>query len=76
MEEPPLDHASMMVAQLTQVAVWKRFLVCDELGRGQEESGAPARPHVNVVDGTAVAEPRSRRMAVSWCFGLLCIDEV
>ena len=77
-EEPPPDHVSMMVAQLTKVAVWKRFRVCDEFGLGQEESGAPARPHVNVADGTAVPEPRSERkeprserMVASWCFGLL-----
>ena len=41
-EEPPPDHASMMVAQLTKVAVWKRFRFCDELGLRQEESAAPA----------------------------------
>ena len=64
-EEPPPGHGSMMMAQLTKVAVWERFRVCYELSLGQEESGAPARPHVNVADGTAVLEPRSQRMAAS-----------
>ena len=70
-EEPQPDHASMMVAQLTKVAVWKRFRVCDELGLGQKESGAPARPHVDLTDGTAIREQQSQRIAASWCFGLL-----
>ena len=64
-EEPSPDPTSMMVAQLTKVAVWKKFRVCDELGLGQEESGAPARPHVDVANGTAIREPRSQRMAAS-----------
>ena len=69
-EEPPPDHANMMVAQLTKVALWKRFLFCGELGLGQEESRAPVRPHVNVADGTAIREQRSGRMAASWYFRL------
>ena len=68
-EELPPDHVSMMVAQLKKVAIWKGFRVCVELGLGQEESGAPARPHGDVAGGTAVPEPRSQRVTASPGFG-------
>ena len=70
-EELPPDHASMMVAQLKKVAIWKEFRVCVELSLGQEESGAPARPHGDVAGGTTVPEPQSQRVAASPGFGSL-----